>query len=234
MDTLDQLRLNRPERRLGLVQEFYEKHHRLNRDISQAKDDLKKVSFFNESLSASASGRKDERLVGIDLGCRGGALTRQLCQQIKWSGADIDRNAIALAIQNGIPCCEMEITTAIDFKDRSFDVVILTEVLEHLPYPDISVTEIARILKPGGLFCGSVPLDYHFHRRWSVMRGGRLTGDPTHLHHFSFGELDGLLLKYFRKVVYQPLRGTVARHPNWKLSWHHFIRDIAWVATDPR
>jgi SAM-dependent methyltransferase len=78
----------------------------------------------------------------------------------------------------------MDITTAIDFKDRSFDVAVLTEVLEHLPYPTISVREARRILKPRGAFLGSVPLDYHLHRRWAVMRGGRLTGDPTHLHHF--------------------------------------------------
>ena len=235
--SLEQLRLNQPERRLALVQEYYEQHHRQNRDITQAKDDQKKVVFFNEQLEDFVRQREvsgSAALTGMDLGCRGGALTRQLCPRIQWSGVDIDRNAVKLANANGIPCCEMEITTAIDFKDQSFDVVALTEVLEHLPYPDISVREIHRILKKGGAFLGSVPLDYHLHRRWSVMRGNRLTGDATHLHHFSFQELDELLRQHFEQVVYRPLRGTAARYPGWGLSWRHFVRDIAWVARNPR
>jgi len=237
MHTLEQLRLNQPGRRLELVQEFYEQHHRQNRDITKAKDDAKKVSFFNDYLTGFARRRAAQgsaALTGVDLGCRGGALTRQLCPQIRWHGVDIDRNAIALANQSGIPCCQMEITTAIDFQDRSFDAVVLTEVLEHLPYPAISVREVSRILKPDGAFLGSVPLDYHLHRRWAVLRGGRLTGADTHLHHFSFGELDELLHRHFQQVSYRPLRGTAARHPGWRLSWHHFVRDIAWIASDPK
>jgi 2-polyprenyl-3-methyl-5-hydroxy-6-metoxy-1,4-benzoquinol methylase len=234
---LEQLRMNRPERRLALVQEFYEQHHRQNRDITQAKDDKKKAAFFNEQFADFVRRRSAEgaaELMGMDLGCRGGAMTRQLCPQIRWHGVDIDRNAIQLANESGIPCCEMEITTAIDFRDQSFDVVVLTEVLEHLPFPTISIREIRRILKPGGAFLGSVPLDYHLHRRWSVMRGNRLTGDPTHLHHFSFQELDDLLCQHFQQVCYRPLRGTAARHPGWNLPWKHFVRDIAWFARDPR
>ena len=231
---LEQLRMHQPERRLALVQEFYEQHHHQNRDISQAKDDKKKAAFFNEKLADFVRQRGTAELTGMDLGCRGGAMTRQLCPQIQWHGVDIDRNAIKLANKNGIPCCQMDITTAIDFREQSFDVVVLTEVLEHLPYPAISIREIRRILKLGGIFLGSVPLDYHLHRRWSVMRGNRLTGDPTHLHHFSFQELDDLLHQHFEQVAYSPLRGTAARHPGWHLPWKHFVRDIAWVARDPR
>lgn len=234
---LDQFRLNQPERRQTLVREFYEAHHCNHRDITQAKDDKKKARFFNEFLDDFARQRAFrglETATGVDLGCRGGALTKQLSRQIWWNGVDIDRNAIALANQQGIPCGEMDISIAIDFKYQSFNVLVMTEVLEHLPYPTVTVREVHRILKPGGAFLGSVPLDYHLHRRWSVMRGGRLTGDATHLHHFSFGELDELLGKYFETVRYCPLRGTAARHPSWRLPYKHFVRDIAWVASNPR
>lgn len=233
----EQLRLHQPQRRQALVQEFYELHHRQHRDIHQAKDDQKKASFFGDFLRDFCPRRKQEgagELTGVDLGCRGGALTKQLQAAVQWCGVDIDRNAIQLANQNGIPCCEMDISVAIDFTDRTFDVVVMTEVLEHLPYPPITVGEVHRILRPGGAFLGSVPLDYHLHRRWAVLRGGRLTGDPTHLHHFSFTELDSLLRQYFADVAYRPLRGTAARHPNWNLSFRHFVRDIAWVAWNPR
>ena len=109
----------------------------------------------------------------------------------------------------------MDFTSAINFRDESFDAVMMTEVLEHLPYPSITVREVHRLLKkkPGSAYVGSAPLDYHLHRRWKVLRGKRLSGEQTHVHHFSFKELDKLLRFYFEKVDYLPLSGTAARHP---------------------
>lgn len=38
------------------------------------------------------------------------------------------------------------------FADGSFDVVVMSEVIEHLLRPELAVWEIARVLKPGGTF----------------------------------------------------------------------------------
>ena len=38
------------------------------------------------------------------------------------------------------------------FEDGSFDVVISTEVLEHVPDPAHYLAEVKRVLKPGGVF----------------------------------------------------------------------------------
>jgi SAM-dependent methyltransferase len=43
------------------------------------------------------------------------------------------------------------------FPDGAFDVVICSEVLEHLPDYPRAVAEIRRVLKPGGRLCVSVP-----------------------------------------------------------------------------
>jgi len=224
------LQLAGHERRRELLQRFYESHHRDHRDIAQVKDHDKKLEFFVHCLRRH--GIKADP--GIDLGCRGGSLTRRLSDFGNWVGVDIDRQAIELANANGIPCIEADISIAIDFCDDSFDAVCATEVLEHLPYPTITVEEIHRILRKNGrsVFFGSVPLDYHLHRRVAVLRGKRLTGDPTHLRSFSFDELRELLETYFHHVEFAPLRGTKTRF-RW-LSWKHFVRDIAWFAKGPR
>ena len=99
----------------------------------------------------------------------------------------------------------MDFTSAINFRDESFDVVMMTEVLEHLPYPSITVREVHRILKkkPGSTYVGSAPLDYHLHRRWKVLRGKRLSGEQTHVHHFSFRELDPFSSPH---LIFPPLK----------------------------
>ena len=47
--------------------------------------------------------------------------------------------------------------TAIPVEADAFDGVICTEVLEHVPYPDRVITELARILKPGGVLVITAP-----------------------------------------------------------------------------
>ena len=42
---------------------------------------------------------------------------------------------------------------ALPSEDSSFDVVICVDVLEHVKDPQKAIAEIARVLKPGGMFC---------------------------------------------------------------------------------
>jgi ubiquinone/menaquinone biosynthesis C-methylase UbiE len=43
------------------------------------------------------------------------------------------------------------------FADSTFETVVCTEVLEHVPHPESALAEIRRVLRPGGLLLGSVP-----------------------------------------------------------------------------
>ncbi len=45
---------------------------------------------------------------------------------------------------------------ALPFRSQTFDVVFSYTVLQHLHSPRVVVAEVDRVLKPGGLFCGSV------------------------------------------------------------------------------
>jgi ubiquinone/menaquinone biosynthesis C-methylase UbiE len=46
---------------------------------------------------------------------------------------------------------------SLPFKDNAYDAVICSEVLEHLESLDNAVSEIVRVLKPGGVLAVSVP-----------------------------------------------------------------------------
>lgn len=87
--------------------------------------------------------------IGVDLSVRDLQTTRD-----KFSGfeqADDPARLFALASANALE---------LPFADNTFDKVICSEVLEHIPDYQGALAEIQRILKPGGLFCASVP------RRW--------------------------------------------------------------------
>lgn len=49
------------------------------------------------------------------------------------------------------------------FSDASFDAVLCTEVLEHIPDPAETLREIHRVLKPGGKLLLTIPWSARFH-----------------------------------------------------------------------
>lgn len=51
----------------------------------------------------------------------------------------------------------------LNFNDLSFDTVILTDVLEHIYQPKKLLSEIHRVLKPGGRVIIAVPFIYRIH-----------------------------------------------------------------------
>lgn len=229
----DTVRLNASNRRLELVANYYQMHHKRRRYDFVMNEDLK-VDFFVKQLSEFDSGISPDNRLALDIGCRGGALTDQLKPWAKWVGVDVDPSALEEARKRGLDCQQMDIAVDLDFKDNSFDLVVMTEVLEHLPYPLITLTEIHRILKPGksSMFLGSVPIDYHLRRRLAVLAGRRLEGDPTHIHSFSYQELKELLEHYFESVEFFEVRTP---HKPWNMLPESLsVIDIFWAATKPR
>lgn len=49
------------------------------------------------------------------------------------------------------------------FLNDTFDCALGTEVLEHCPDPELTLTEVYRVLKPGGVFVLTVPFLWNLH-----------------------------------------------------------------------
>ena len=56
--------------------------------------------------------------------------------------------------------------------DKSFDVILCTEVIEHIPDPISAIKEISRILKPGGSLLITAPLQSGLHQEPFHFYGG--------------------------------------------------------------
>ena len=57
---------------------------------------------------------------------------------------------VALDVQRGVGVQVIGDAQALGIRDASFDVVLCTEVLEHLPEPQRAIDEMFRVLVPGG------------------------------------------------------------------------------------
>jgi SAM-dependent methyltransferase len=47
--------------------------------------------------------------------------------------------------------------TRMPFPDETFDIVIASEVMEHIPADQVAISEVARVLRPGGVAAVTVP-----------------------------------------------------------------------------
>ena len=176
----------------NLVQSFYESHHNEGQRLNQSFLESIRGQLFSDWIGINKK--------VLDLGGRDGTLTKHFIEKNNVTLADIDENALEYAKRNyKVETMGVDLNQSLPFKDNSFDVVVMAEVLEHLPYPNITLSEIKRVLKTNGRFIGNLPLAYHLKDRWQIIRGRKLliSGDPTHLQFFSFDDVQKLISNFF-------------------------------------
>jgi SAM-dependent methyltransferase len=62
------------------------------------------------------------------------------------------------------------IGTRLPFRDHSFDLILLVDILEHTDDPQRVVSEVKRLLVPGGIVIATVPWAYHPYVRFTWIR----------------------------------------------------------------
>jgi SAM-dependent methyltransferase len=165
--------------------ERYEEHHRERRDEGDFVFVPERIPILQDAIGRG-------RLV-LDLGCRSGALTKHFLDGNRVVGLDVDAAALAKAESLGITPVQANVEEPLPFEDASFDAVVAGELLEHLQFPDALVAEVRRVLRPDGVFVGSVPNAFRVQSRLRFLLGRPPEDDPTHLRMFSPSALEALL-----------------------------------------
>lgn len=119
--------------------------------------------------------RESEMQTKLNLG-----LTHGLLQQLRKRRSNIT----AVTLQDMTQCT---LPTA------SYDGVICVEVIEHVPHDKALVTQIARVLKPGGWLYMTTP-------NGDYIRNEPPNHNPDHIRHYKRAELDDLLNQHFDNV----------------------------------
>jgi SAM-dependent methyltransferase len=90
----------------------------------------------------------------VDLGCDDGGRTLGFASAARAEevhGVELAGTPAEAARARGITVTEADLNEMLPFDDARFDVVVSNQVLEHLGDTDIFVSEVARVLAPGGV-----------------------------------------------------------------------------------
>jgi ubiquinone/menaquinone biosynthesis C-methylase UbiE len=137
----------------------------------------------------------------LDVGCGEGVLTHQWAQRIDGRVVGIDLDDPQLHEEwKGRQCPNLEYIVMkaenLPFTDNEFDVATAIEVLEHVPDPEHTVSEMARVAS--GHLLVSVPREPLW-RGLNMARGAYLRdlgNTPGHLNHWSKRGFVQLLERY--------------------------------------
>ncbi len=151
----------------------------------------------------------------LDVGCgEGFTLTQFYENKIGSKLTGIDSSEIAVELGHKThPNLKLDTGSIynIPYKQNCFDLVVCTEVLEHLEHPEKALAELERVSRRNCII--SVPNEPWF-RLANFIRGkniSRFGNDIEHIQHWSSNKIAGLIGKYFRILeVKNPFPWTLA------------------------
>jgi 2-polyprenyl-3-methyl-5-hydroxy-6-metoxy-1,4-benzoquinol methylase len=185
----------------------YKPHHKLP-STSRRPGPLARwfgIEHLRDSLPWHGEGRL------LDFGCGGGAFLHRMKQQ-GWRvlGIDISPAAVTHARRHLGLDVLLGTLPHPDLAPRSFDVVTMWEVLEHLHDPLDTLRQVRRLLVPGGRLVVSVPNIDSLPFRWFQQDWIGLDL-PRHLIHFAPWTLPLML----ERAGFRPGPVRMQRHTSW-------------------
>lgn len=97
--------------------------------------------------------------VCLDVGCASGYIARELKRKkCRVYGVEIDPKLARKAQKYCVEVLNVDVEKGrLPFKPNQFDVIILSDILEHLVRPDLVLSRLRWYIKPGGYVIASIP-----------------------------------------------------------------------------
>ena len=151
----------------------------------------------------------------LDAGCGEGFVTRYLAQQnpaLRLTGMDLSKEAIAYAQDHFGHLAHFRTGSLykLPFSDNSFDLVVCSEVLEHLDDTDRAVSELKRVARRHVLI--TVPREPYFKWLNDFSRALGISPDPGHVN-------------FWTKTTFQEFIRSHFNAPSF--AWKHVIYQMA-------
>jgi SAM-dependent methyltransferase len=122
-------------------------------------EDRPEVAWLTDRLTSLSTGGRDTLV--LDLGCGVGSVTEQLIGRrlgIRAIGIDVSYRALTKSAGGGLRVVQAQLDgELLPIASATIDVVVLTQVIEHVADTDGLTEEIMRVLKPGGTLLLSTP-----------------------------------------------------------------------------
>lgn len=188
-----------------MLENFYEEYW--HRRLTNLDDDELHLSNEHKVFEEFIGKVTNQKILEIGAGI--GSFCKRYTKANTVFGVDISITALRMCMKNNISPVVSD-AIALPFKSGSFDLVLIKDVLEHVPLPSLLIAEAERVLKDNGKIYIWVPNIAFIANRISLLLG-RFNDyssidetiniiDCEHLHFFDHFSLKKLLIAKGLKI----------------------------------
>ena len=174
---------------------FYSQYHMSESYLSRSAAKLRRgMGRVKRILRQKPPGKKF-----LDVGCSLGFVVKAAeLAGLEGHGIDIDPAAVELAKKQHGPACHFEAISIKDLARRdgaTFDMVYLSEVIEHVRDPEDFIAHVSAVMRPGAIAYITCPDGGHF-RTPKQITDWKMVCPPEHLTFFTRDGMTRLLARH--------------------------------------